>query len=91
MSGRKRLAEGWQSFEHAVMPRNASKVQREEMEKAFYAGAASLLRAVLTGLIGGDETTPDDLRVMEELEAELQEFPAKVIQAANRGKVQPPS
>jgi len=41
------IQSGWEGFENAVVPKNAPMIQRNEMRKAFYAGALHLL--VLTG------------------------------------------
>lgn len=42
------IQEEWQAFQRHVMPVSAPVIQRQEMEKAFYAGAMSVLN-VLTG------------------------------------------
>lgn len=38
------IAEQWAIFEMLVMPKDASPVQRQEMRRAFYAGAEAMLR-----------------------------------------------
>jgi hypothetical protein len=42
----KRLAEQWDSFCEAVMPEDAPPVQRQEMRRAFYAGAGGMFDLV---------------------------------------------
>lgn len=38
------IAEQWAVLEAAVIPKNAPPVQRQEMRRAFYAGAEAMLR-----------------------------------------------
>lgn len=38
------IAEQWAAFEAAVVPKSAPPVQRQEMRRAFYAGAEAMLR-----------------------------------------------
>lgn len=45
MSNRRRLAERWDSFAMAVLTKGAPPIQREEMRRAFYAGAQGFLTA----------------------------------------------
>jgi hypothetical protein len=40
------IQEAWESFERAVVPIDAPPIQRQEMRKAFYAGAVSMLNIV---------------------------------------------
>lgn len=76
MSGRIRpLAEQWADFAEQVLDGpNIGDVQRREMRRAFYAGAESLLRAVMLGLEPGVEPTDEDIRRMEEIDADLKAF-----------------
>ena len=37
------IADQWKFFEASVVPKNASSIQRQEMRRAFYAGAVSML------------------------------------------------
>jgi hypothetical protein len=39
MTNRRRMAEQWDSFARAVLPVGTSPLQRQEMRRAFYAGA----------------------------------------------------
>ena len=51
------IAEQWGLFEKAVIPIDAPAIQRQEMRRAFYGGAAALLRlqwVVGDGAIGED-------------------------------------
>ena len=38
------IADQWAAFEVLVMPKDAPPVQRQEMRRAFYAGAEAMLR-----------------------------------------------
>ena len=38
------IAEQWAAFEVLVVPKDAPPVQRQEMRRAFYAGAETMLR-----------------------------------------------
>lgn len=62
----------WTQFAGAVLPVNASTVQREEMKKAFYAGFFECF-SVHHDLVAN---IPDDegIKVLERLFAEAKEF-----------------
>lgn len=63
----------WESFEAAVMPRDAGQVQRQEMRRAFYAGAWSMLCAVRD--IGDDGVSEaDGVVTLEAMRRELEAF-----------------
>lgn len=38
------IQEQWISFEALVVPKNAHKIQRQEMRRAFYTGAEAMMR-----------------------------------------------
>lgn len=78
----KRMSELWKEFEIKVLPPTAGPVQRREMKRAFYAGAQSLLTAILAMLDPGDEPTLDDLARMEALNSEILAF----FRAVERGE-----
>lgn len=68
------LGQWWESYLERVLPRDAGPVQIIETKRAFYAGAESMMRAILAGLDPGTEPTDNDLRKMDEIEAELRQF-----------------
>jgi hypothetical protein len=74
---RKRIASEWNSFEKAVMPQNASAIQRKEMRRAFYAGGWAMLQ-IAKEL--GDENISEEqgVVVLESIEAEYQDFMKRV-------------
>jgi len=68
-----RIREQWDSYRREVIPKDAHDVQIVESRRAFYAGAAALLR-ILVDLDPGDEPTEDDLRKMDEINEEIDSF-----------------
>jgi len=72
------MAEEWDKFMRQVLPRNASTVHRWEMRRAFYAGAQSILFRVIESFAPESEPTDDDLKLMENLDQELQDFAKSV-------------
>lgn len=74
----KRLEAAWMLYRAAVIPADANKVQVRESRRAFFAGAQALLHEQVD-LLGPDaEVTETDLRKMDELHSELQQFAADV-------------
>lgn len=68
------MAEQWDQFARAVLPKNVSLIQRQEMRRAFYAGAESILFRVITAFAPETEPTDADLQIMVDLDAELKAF-----------------
>lgn len=71
------IAEQWALFEASVMPKNAPPIQRQEMRRAFYSGAAALLRIQL---VIGSETVSEDagVAILQGLHEELHAFSGMV-------------
>lgn len=69
----KSLAGQWASFEFAVLPTNAGAVQRQEMRRAFYAGAKAACAIALNDSVSIDPTV--GLRMIDH---EADEFAARV-------------
>lgn len=69
----------WRSFEESVIPATAPPVQRQEMKKAFYAGASSILHMGL-GVIG-DESVSENagVAIIQGWQDECQMFAERVI------------
>lgn len=65
---------GWRAFELVVLPERAPSIQREEMRKAFFAGAQHLWSSIMTFLDPGVEETPADLHRMDLIQKELDQF-----------------
>jgi hypothetical protein len=74
--GPKRLlmAEQWDQFARAVLQPGTSAIQRQEMRRAFYAGAESILFRVIQSFAPESEPTEADLQIMEDLDQELKDF-----------------
>jgi hypothetical protein len=72
------MAEEWDKFARGVIPADAPKVQKQEMRRAFYAGAQSILFRVIQSFAPDSEPTDADVQIMENLHQELQDFAALV-------------
>ena len=68
------MAEQWDQFARAILPKDCSTIQRQEMRRAFYAGAQSIWFIVITSLSTEKETTEKDLEIMNDLHEELNNF-----------------
>ncbi len=68
------MAEQWDSFARAALPSGVSAIQRQELRRAFYAGAQGILHGVIASLTPESEPTDADLAIMANLETELSEF-----------------
>jgi len=73
-----RIAAVWTAYRERVVPEDASRIQIQETRRAFYAGATALMALLLAHLDPGSEATADDLRMMDELDAELKRFAADI-------------
>ena len=82
----KYIEPAWLRFETMVLPRDASAVQRSEMRKAFYGGAAILFRIITGRLEEGAEPTDADLRMMDDVSAEIDEYGEELDAAVFKGK-----
>jgi hypothetical protein len=72
------MAEQWDKFARAVVPIGAPPIQRQEMRRAFYAGAQAVMFGVIAAFAPETEPTPEDLQVMDDLERELSDFAVAV-------------
>jgi hypothetical protein len=68
------LAAGWTSFEQNVFSPEIGPVQRREMRRAFYSGAAELFSVIMAMLEPGEDATDADLTRMSDLHDELERF-----------------
>ncbi len=75
---RQLMAEQWDSFARAVLPKDAPAVKRQEMRRAFSAGAQGILYGVIAALAPECEPTDEDLQMMANLEIELSAFAESV-------------
>lgn len=75
----KRIEQCWLDYRNKVIPPFAPEVQVIESKRAFYAGAASLLNAVMVMLDqGSTEPTDADLEKMDQIQQELVDFAQEV-------------
>jgi len=74
---------GWEGFCLMVLNEDAPNIQVQEMKMAFFAGAAFLFHKITNEVSPDDEITPDDLKLMTQLEDEIQEY-AQHIKAEDR-------
>lgn len=70
------IKEEWESFETALL-QDAGDIQRQEMRRAFYAGAQSFF-SILTSSVSQtenpDEVTEEDMNLLDALAKELEQF-----------------
>jgi hypothetical protein len=75
---KKRLLAEWNDYRTICVPLNAHATQVEETRRAFYGGAQTLMALVCNAMSDDHEPTPEDIQVMEELDAELKEYLADI-------------
>lgn len=71
---RRTLADEWRDFARQVVPQGAPDVQRVEMRRAWYAGAAAMFGLMTGGLDADHEPTDLDVAYVESLSQELAAF-----------------
>jgi hypothetical protein len=74
IDGGKLIEAGWVSLRMMAIPENASKIQLDEMRNAFFAGAQHLFGTIMTVLDPGSEPTDADMRRLDLVHKELDEF-----------------
>ncbi|MEY4761796.1 MAG: hypothetical protein RLZZ200_1652 [Pseudomonadota bacterium] len=72
------IAAGWSQYAEHVLPKEAGAVQKTETRRAFYAGAVAVLARVMAQVSDEDEVTDQDMQVMDDIMAELEEFKAEL-------------
>lgn len=65
---------GWIGLRYAAVAKDAPAIQLKEMRMAFFAGAQHLFSSILTVLEPDAEPTEADLRRMDMIKSELDEF-----------------
>jgi hypothetical protein len=76
---KKSLAEQWTEFELSTGVAATSVVQRTEMRRAFYAGAASFLDAMMRGFTQNTEPEQEDYDYLNSLTDEMEQFGRDII------------
>jgi hypothetical protein len=71
-----RIGAMWRTYRTTVIPVEAPAIQARECRRAFYAGARALLSIILAGVAANptEEPTAQDLVMMDEIQAELDQF-----------------
>jgi hypothetical protein len=72
------LGDQWADFERRVLPASVGKIQRQEMRRAWYAGAATLFSLMAGGLDADHEPTDLDVAYLDSLNGELAAFAESV-------------
>lgn len=70
----KLIEAGWVSLRMHAIPLNAPAVQLSEMRMAYMAGAQHVFASIIGMLDPGSDETPDDLRRMDLIHKELEDF-----------------
>jgi len=70
----KPIETAWKRFERMVVPADASAVQRSEMRKSFYAGAAIVFKVITQNVSEGEEVQESDLKLLDDIAREVDEF-----------------
>jgi hypothetical protein len=74
-TGEHTIAAAWASLEGSIFAADTPELQRSEMRRAFYAGAATLLGLMMDALDPNtDDATPADLSRMDGWKSELDTF-----------------
>jgi hypothetical protein len=70
---------GWVSLRASVIPPDAPEDQLREMRMAFFAGAQHLFGSIMTVLDPESEPTEADLKRMDNINNELNDFLAEIV------------
>src|SRR4029077_20806120 len=76
---------GWQTLKMMSVPPNAPQIQIDEMRNAFFAGGQHIFSSIITILDPEEEVTEADIRRMDAIEKELQNFYKEFV-AKHKGK-----
>lgn len=74
----KLIEAGFAAFAHYVIPKDAPPVQLREMRLAFMAGAEHVWSSVMNMLDPGEDPTTADLRRMDLIQREMDEWRGKL-------------
>ena len=74
----KLIEAGWVLFWALIAPDGASRVQKDETRKAFFAGAQHLFGSMVSIMDDEREPTEADLKRMDNIAAELGEYLAEL-------------
>lgn len=69
------IESAWRDYEAKVLnPHTVGPIQLQETRRAFYAGAQALFGGLVNGVADDDETTNEDISMMNSVDAELKQF-----------------
>jgi hypothetical protein len=74
----KLIEAGFAAFAHYVVPKDAPPVQLREMQLAYMAGAEHVWSSVMNMLDPGEEPTEADMRRMDLIQREIDEWRGKL-------------
>jgi hypothetical protein len=69
-----RVEDGWRAFEAHVLSPTVGDVQRQEMRRAFFAGAFVIMDTLAEAMSDGDDMSEGDERVMIDLALEREMY-----------------
>ena len=82
----KLIEAGFAIFRHYAISQNAPQIQVDEMRLAFMAGAEHVWSSMMSMLDPGSEETPADMRRMDMIQRELDEWRGKLSQRVDPAK-----
>jgi hypothetical protein len=82
----KLIKAGFAAFASLVIPKDAPPIQLSEMQLAFMAGAEHVWSSMMSMLDPGDEPTDADLRRMDLIQRELDEWRGKLSERIDPAK-----
>lgn len=68
------IAAAWRSYRELVLPRTIAPGMRDDLQLAFFAGAATLFYSIIATLDEGEEPTEADLARMDAINNEIETF-----------------
>lgn len=76
---------GWLGFKTICIPKYASEAQLRDMRIAFFAGALHIFTSILSTLDPGKEPTEEDMKRIDKIHGELEEFQRELEKSIRRG------
>lgn len=67
------VASEWEGYVEAVMPKDAPPIQRKEMRRSFYAGAAAIL-AIQSDISSDQVSEAAGVAILQGLHEEMRDF-----------------
>jgi hypothetical protein len=85
-----RILKEWKQFADLIFDQRHGEIQREEMQKAFFAGASAMYYLLINNVSESNERTVEesDMQLMRDINEELMTFKEYMDFQARRQKVQ---